>query len=200
MTDEPVLTDSKQVGDDIIIQTQIECAEGTALLWRSLWRVSPDRRKIAHYRTELGIGTITLDLRPGPTPVGHIAAVRAFAVKQFGQEFSVDYQVADFQGDFRRVFLATREEGCEVFADEISARFWAGTPSNVRNVSLRAASSALKTDEETVIESAIAATRSARMEMQVGISLLEVAKRVRDRFEATGISVTTLEAGSIPHS
>ncbi|NWF95043.1 MAG: hypothetical protein HXY34_02775 [Candidatus Thorarchaeota archaeon] len=187
------VTEVQQTGGCLVVKTRIECMERVLLTCMTSWAVSSQSDQILYQRTELGVGSVVVRLIDGPIPLEHVAAVRDFARDVLQRPVSVKAKRFDLPKKLRRVFLANREDGCEVFADADAARFWSGDPSCVRDVTVRAAASALKTDEATVTESAGAATEAAWVEISAGLSLKQAAQAFQTRLETAGISIETLE-------
>ncbi|MEM2143641.1 MAG: hypothetical protein QXS20_07175 [Candidatus Thorarchaeota archaeon] len=180
-----VVTELGNAGTDRVVETRLDCTDNSLLIYRTIWSpADDDMNHVVRRRAEFGIGGVSIPLQSGPTPIDHVTVLRdsGMTTSETSAGATVDLT------DVTHLFLANREDGCEVFLDEPSARFWARSASNVRQVSVRAACSALKVDRETVLESAVAASAAAWSEIHLLLSIIQFASSARDQLCELGLS------------
>lgn len=91
------------------------------------------------------------------------------------------------------MYLVSRHDGIGVVLDRISAAFWAGDAREVREVSIKVAALALRTDKESVAESARAASLKCWVTIRAVLAVVSIAKEAVARIEDMELSIEDLK-------
>jgi hypothetical protein len=142
-------------------------------------------------RLAVRIGNLVFPITHGPTLAAHLEAARK-AFPEVMDDGSSQKEAVTPEGSVRKVYLATTSEASEVFLDPTCAVFWASDKSQVREISMDTAKFILKTDEASIIESAVQASRSSWQAIQVITAISSFAEELRKRIREMGFSITEL--------
>ncbi|MGV9169052.1 MAG: hypothetical protein ACOC38_03825 [Promethearchaeia archaeon] len=177
------------------ITTTITFQHESSISIESLWKSNQSESELEKIDTLIRIGDFSISLPRGPTLRTHSN------LTQKNQNSSLRISSdANSSGHLRKrimkVHMVTRHDGAEVFLDPLLAAFWAGDSRDVKEVSLRTAAFVLKTDKNSVIESAIRASKKTREQIDVILSIVSLAKQLNEYINDMGISIDELTEGS----
>ena len=189
--DRTVVTESSQEDDSIRISSMIQLENGLQLIIESVWMPDPKTMHLRRDRLAVRIGNLVLPISHGPTLAAHLEAARK-AFPEVIDEGSSRKEAVAPEGSVRKVYLATRSEGSEVFLDSTCAAFWASDKSQVREISMDTAMFILKTDETSIIESAVQASKSSWQVIHVVAAIVSMAEGLRKQVQEMGFSITEL--------
>lgn len=178
-------------GEDrsILVQTTIKFQEGSSVVLESQWVPDRDEDPLKKKGTSVKVQDLTVLLPKAPTLLMHSDIVK----KEFGLVDSENTDnIAHLLKSVKQVHLVTRQDGVEVFLDPLSAKFWGGPHAQIRKVSVYSAASALKTDRESVIESAQAASNRAWEAIDVVLAAITLGINLEKHLEDIGLSVEEL--------
>jgi len=166
----------------------IELRHGSKITIESLWKPSEDESRLVKTNTAFRIGDLSITLPRAPTLRAH----SYFIKKEFGDnlESLSSTQTTDTSlKRVKRVHMVTRHDGVGVFLDSLSAAFWAGDCRWVKEVSVETAAFVLKTDRNSVIESATAASRETWEAIDAVSSIISIANQLSSRIGDMGITL-----------
>jgi len=189
--DRTVVTESSQEDGSIRISSMIQLETGLQLIVESVWMPDVETMRLHRDRLAVRIGNLVFPLTHGPTLAAHLEAARKAFPEVIDDGMSQKEAVVP-EGSVRKVYLATTSEASEVFLDPTSAAFWASDKSQVREISMDTAMFVLKTDEASVIASAVQASRSSWQAIQVITAIASFAEELRKRIREMGFSITEL--------
>lgn len=158
----------------------------------STWKSDQAQSVLEKTGTSIHIGDFSLSLSNGPTLLVHANMIQMKHKSSLGDSFKTD-TVEPAQEDVKIVYMGTRHDGAEVFLEPLTAAFWAGSRKSVKEVSVQTAASVFKADTESVIESAIEASRRTRETIDVIRSIVALTEHLYDRMSDMGISIEELD-------
>ncbi len=174
------------------ITTEVRLQHGSSIMIESTWKSDQVESVLEKIGTSIHIGDFSVSLPSGPALLAHTNMIQ-MKHKSSSQDSSKTDAVETARKDVKMVYMVTRHDGVEVFLDPLTAAFWAGSSKRVKEVSLQTAAFVLKADTESVIDSAVEASRRTKETIDVIRSILSLAEQLCGRISDMGISIETLE-------
>lgn len=144
--------------DNFQVVSRIPCLNDIDFRVISKWRMNTEEKCVYHKWSLIIINGRQLSIGHAFTPFGHLHSLQQHIIDNFGIEVSeCDLDISSLTNT-ETVYLARRGELIEVFLDRATAVHWAKSIKLVKEISVDAARCALKTDRESVLRSAYAAT------------------------------------------
>jgi len=176
------------------IWSTIQLQDDSAIIIESLWKPYQDPLRVERKELTVRIGDLSVSVPQAPTPKIHSHMARELLLNSKPDVTDHD-DVMTTNKRTRRVHLATRHDGVDVFLDPLSATFWAGARSRVKEVSVDTAAFVLKADRDSVIQSAIAASKTSWEAIRTALSITSLAAHLDLQIRKTGLSPEELLAG-----
>ncbi|UCE08970.1 MAG: hypothetical protein JSW61_08215 [Candidatus Thorarchaeota archaeon] len=173
------------------IRSVIKLQQGSCIGIESLWKPDYRNSNPEMLESNIQIGGLALPLAKAPALLAHRNLIQD--VKECPHEVQTLPHGAEHpKTSLNTVHLATRHDGAEVFLDPLSAAFWARDCRRVKEVSVESAAFALKTDRNSVVESATCASEETWEIINVVLSILSLAKELDSHVSQMGISLKDL--------
>jgi len=175
----------------ITTRTTVQLLHGAPIVLEVSWRPAENGSHYSKEDSRLMIGDLSFSVPEMPLPMAHYGLIE----QQLGMSCDAD-PLGDTSENLqqpKRVYIVSRYDGVGVFLDRISAAFWAGDAKKVKEVSIEGAALALKTDKETVAESARAASSKSWETIQAVLALVSIANDAVARIDEMGLSVEDLQ-------
>lgn len=178
------------------IRSLLKLQYRASICLESVWKPTKNQSFPEMVEMSVHIGDHTFHLPRSPVLLAHTELV--FKEKNTPNENQSLNDTNDQYNPNRpkRVHMVTRYDGVEVFLDPISAAFWGGNRKLVKEVSVRTAAFVLKTDQESVIESASSASAQNWELIDAALSIISLATQIKSHIENMNISQEELTARS----
>lgn len=165
---------------------------GSSICIESVWKPTQNQSNLQMAKTSVHFGDLSFRLPRSPALMAHTELV-----SRERNTFPENQSLNDTRGQHlretpKRVHMVTRHDGVEVFLDPLSAAFWGGSRKLVKEVSVSTAAFVLKTDGESVVESASSASAQTWDLIDAVLSILSLASQLNARIENVGISLEEL--------
>ncbi len=174
------------------ITTEVRLQHGSSILIESTWKSDQAGSVVEKTGTSIRIGDFSVSLPNGPALLAHANMIQMNHKSSLGDSSNTD-AVEPPREEVKMVHMVTRHDGVEVFLDPLTAAFWAGSREGVKEVSLQTAAFVLKADTESVIDSAVEASKKTRETIDVIRSIVSLVEQLDDRISDMGISTEELD-------